>query len=137
MFEDRAYQAVIHAFNKRWRRRRNFAINLGAYLSFIAVSILGLRFPNDPYGNAHALILYLWFGIVVVHFIYNLMAGIYDRAMRREIERERKWRLLERMDVEHPVMRERALRLMDMRDGELVEFDEQGWETNVKAKRGM
>lgn len=56
--------------------------------------------------------------------------------MRREVERERKWRLLEGLEWAQPEVRERVVRLSESRDGELIDFDAAAWETNAKRKRG-
>ena len=74
-------------------------------------------------------------GSVVFHFIWALFAELRDRAIRREIERERKWRLLEHLEDADPYARERILRLVEAPDGELIEFDAAAWADNVKHKR--
>jgi hypothetical protein len=151
MAEDNAYQSVIRAVHGRWRRRF-FAL---AHLAIAAIALTQVwevyfrvytytdRFGAQQQGSTEQWIYgvqhpvgIVWMGLIAAHLLYALIAEFRDRAVQRAVERERKWRLLERMDVEQPIMRERALRLMQTRDGELVEFDEQAWETNVKAKRG-
>jgi hypothetical protein len=153
---DDGYGAIIRAVHGRWRRRflllahAIICIAIGmqiAYTTAITTMIhdhmTGAKVPytytryttvfQTPPGQ-------IWAVILVLHFLYVLFAGLRDRAVRKEIERERKWRILEGLEEwAQPDMRERVVRLAEARDGELIDFDSATWEANVtngKRKRG-
>jgi len=71
--------------------------------------------------------------------MWAVIAELRDDAIRREIERERKWRLLEQLeniDRYEPYARAQLARLADAPDGELIDFDAEAWADSIKRKRG-
>lgn len=140
---EQAYAAVIKTVRARWRRR---LVVIAHTLFFVAMipfwshtswyydssgSYIETISPGIP-TSVQA----LWAALLAFHFIWALFAELRDRAIRREIERERKWRLLEQLEEADPYARERILRLADTPDGELIDFDAEAWAENVKRKRG-
>ena len=150
MTDDTSYRDIVAAVYGRWRRRFlafshlliaaivlfqvwGVTIETYTYTDFNGATQQGtLELWN--YGFEYPLGI-VWVCIVALHLLYALFAEVRDRAVRREVERERKWRLLERMEVDDPIWQQRARRLASQQDGELLDFDITAWEMNAKQKR--
>lgn len=152
MSDSYAYTAVIKAVNGRWRRRFfSFAhlfiavvvlfqvayttshvqtfMNFETGLEETFTYTLDTRYSQTPAGI-------IWLVLVGLHLLYFAFAELRDRAIRREIERERKWHLIERLDTDDPHMRDRAIRLADSRDDELIDLESALRKPEFKPKRG-
>jgi hypothetical protein len=151
MAEDTGYRAIIDAVHGRWRRRF-FTITHLLIATILLSQVWQIYYEAYTYTDMNGVTqqgyMELWtYGIehpigigwaciVMLHLVYALFAEVRDRAVRREVERERKWRLLERMEVSDPIWQHRARRLASPKDGELLDFDITAWEANAKQKRG-
>lgn len=71
----------------------------------------------DPYGNATVAAILFFAAVVVLHTLYALFAEVRDRELRREILRERRWRILEQLEVT-PESRQSLVNLLMDDDGE-------------------
>lgn len=149
---DEGYGMIIRAVHGRWRRRFLLLANL--LISFIILMQVAYITPREQSimnfetgaTEAYTFTVYtfvhqttpgsIWTAVLAIHFLYILIAELRDRAVRKEIERERKWRILEGLEWAQPDVRERVVRLAETRDGELIDFDAVAWEANAKRKRG-
>ncbi len=118
---------AVHRIEKRYGRRFRYFSHLAVFAVIASITWLNAatdpRF-NDPFGrNMDELIegTVVWAVILLIHTIKFLTDEAKDRAIERELERERAWQ----MDG----YGERVLRLSE--DGELVEMVEE-WD---KPKR--
>ncbi|MCL4248259.1 MAG: hypothetical protein KJ065_08945 [Anaerolineae bacterium] len=126
---DPTYQAVAKAVRGRWRRR---LLAMAHVFAFFAAYLMIWERTAWYTGSVQT----IWFIVLGFHLLWAVIAELRDDAIRREIERERKWRLLEQLEEADPYARERILRLADAPDGELIDFDAEAWAENVKRKRG-
>jgi hypothetical protein len=148
------YETIIKAVHGRWRRRFLFLAHIViCFAMMIQVAFVntgtgsfindqGLEQPTTYTWNTYFIetpMGQLWLAFLAAHFLYAVIAELRDRAVRKEIERERKWRVLESLEWAQPDVRARVVRLAESRDGELIDFDSAAWEantTNGKHKRG-
>ncbi|MCA9906079.1 MAG: hypothetical protein KC547_19620 [Anaerolineae bacterium] len=126
---EQAYATVVKAVQGRWRRRLLAMAHLFAF--FTAYLMIWER--TAWYARSLQTV---WFVVLGLHLMWALMAELRDRSIRREVEHERKWRLIEHLEDIDPYTRERILRLAEAPDGELIDFDAAAWTENVKRKRG-
>lgn len=152
---DEGYGAIIRAVHGCWRRR--FLLLAHALICIVVGLQIAYTTPitvmthdhvtggQVPYTFTKYTTMFetlpgqIWTAIFVLHLLYVVIAELRDRAVRKEIERERKWRLLEGLEWAQPDVRDLVVRLADARDGELIDFDAAAWETNMaggKRKRG-
>ncbi|MCC6616541.1 MAG: hypothetical protein IT320_23915 [Anaerolineae bacterium] len=129
---DPSYETVARAVRGRWRRRLLAMAHVFAFL----VTYFTILAHSTWYAGSWNT---FWVIVLGFHLMWAVIAELRDRSIRREIERERKWRLLERLeavDVYEPYARERLMRMSDAPDGELIDFDAEAWADDVKRKRG-
>lgn len=147
---DDSYGTIIRAVNGRWRRRFLFLAHAIVYgvaaLQTVDAVVQNYSFFN-PQTNLNETYSYtqytqlggtfagqVWLALLALHLVYAVFAELRDRAVRREVERERQWRLREWQERAATDEQERAARLTD--DGELIDYDPAGWASQGKRKRG-
>lgn len=109
----------------RFRRRRNFAFHTVLFMAGVSVIWTVLSWPD---GDVTPLLMILiWGTIFVLHGLHLLFYEAQERALEREIERERGWLHGEKRK-NHP-----ELRLAE--DGELEEILAGEWDENQKARK--
>jgi hypothetical protein len=152
MTDSHAYAAVAKAVNGRWRRR--FLVL--AHLIVAIVFLMQMAYATTEthtymdfstgLEQTYTYTLYtyqyqvpggiVYMLVVAMHVLCAFLAEFRDRVIRREIERERKWQLIERLDSYDPYQRERALRLAEVDDGQIVDLETALREPEYKLKRG-
>ena len=146
MQDEAAFIAIQRMVRQHWRRRFLIFAHLLLYIvtwsiPFSTQTIREVAADGSAYTwtlTQHGLPypqMIAWGAMLAVHVIWAIFAELRDRATRREIERERKWRLLERLDDYDPYLRERALRLAEIDDGELLDLETIMTERELKRKR--
>lgn len=115
----------------RWRRRMAWGLSVAAFVLF-ALAMVGGRLYRyfDPYGNVTAVVLFAFLGIITLQTVYLLVVELQERAVRRELERERRWQILERVGSLPEQQRTLTHLLLDD-DGELLERLE-AWQEKPK-----
>jgi fatty acid desaturase len=116
------YDEIRRRIKRRYDNRAEFLSHL---VAFVIVNGLGWWFIALPMGGIvftlAALVSGLWFLGVVIHFIQFLTKELQERAIEREIERERAWRS---SYASEPDMKRKRERLTLTEDGELLEVIE-------------
>ncbi len=136
--DETAYNLIARAVYGRWRRRLLYSINLTLFCLAVFSVWLGVRLPRsfDPFSYILGASLVIWLGLMVIHTFYVLYTELRDRALRREIEREYRRRLLENMYSEDDHRRAQAERLAFQHyDGELLDLEEVLADQKAKRKR--
>jgi hypothetical protein len=119
----------------RYRRRTLWAFNFAAFFVF-AIALSNLRYDVPPYVT---MLGWTWLAGVLMHGVYLIFQEGGERAVRRELERERAAysravaeSLLMERGFEKP---KRSDRLTVDDDGELVDYpdEDERWDTR---KRG-
>ncbi|MBN2469602.1 MAG: hypothetical protein JXN59_02665 [Anaerolineae bacterium] len=119
MHEQSSYEMIRRGVERRWKRRLIWAASVVGFVFFVFLMVPGRLYRYfDPYGNVTFVVLVVLLGVVALHTLVVLVAELRERALRKEIERERRWRILERLgDLPEP---QRAMtRLLLEEDGEL------------------
>jgi hypothetical protein len=121
--EPSPYDEIRKRVEKRFKRRTSFITDAGMML--LTGTVLSFLWLNtDPTARVSPVIMLILVGGLTLAFFDKLvnyvMGELQDRAIQREIEREREYQL----GVSEKAKRDdaRALRLSD--DGELIEFEE-------------
>lgn len=117
------FDGIRSRVERRYRRRFELAAHAVFYL-FIVGGLALLRFPQ-PY---HFLLAGVWALALALHALQFMFAEFADRAIEREIERER----ARVYDNDKP-KRDRQVRLSD--EGELIDVIEDEWDDGDKHKR--
>ncbi|MCA9906078.1 MAG: hypothetical protein KC547_19615 [Anaerolineae bacterium] len=123
------YQAIRARVERRLARRIAFFTHL---LIFTFVS---MTFIYNPFWKGTPLVevgSVVWFILLMIHGGYWLFGETRDRAIRKEIERERK--AAQMMAAYGKAKRNSFDHLRD--DGALIDFDAAEWDTEAKYKRG-
>ncbi len=119
MHEQSSYEMIRRQVEQRWKRRLIWAASIVGFVFFVLLMVPGRLYRYfDPYGNLTFVLLLMLLGGVVLHTLYVLAAELRERALRKEIERERRWRILEQLG-NLPDQQRAITRLLLEEDGEL------------------
>ena len=119
---DQDYAEIRKRITNRYNNRSEFFSHLVAFL--VANGVLwGLLSPQGTWYTIAGIFSGLWFMGLVIHFIQYWMKEAQERAIEREIERERAWRRGTGEIPEGEIKRKRD-RLTLNHDGELMEIVE-------------
>lgn len=88
------YESIRKDLHARWRRR----LLLGANFMVFCMLIFGAIVFGLPVAAREAyLIIFGYMGVLPLHFLYVVFAELRDRAVRKALEKERRWMLLEQL----------------------------------------
>jgi hypothetical protein len=119
---DQDYAEIRKRITNRYNNRSEFYSHLVAFL--VANGILwGLLSPQGTWFTVAGIFSGLWGMGLVIHFIQYWMKEAQERAIEKEIERERAWRRGSDELQEGEIKRKRD-RLTLNHDGELMEIVE-------------
>ena len=119
---DQDYAEIRKRITNRYNNRAEFFSHLVAFL--VANGILwGVLSPQGTWYTVAGIFTGLWFMGLVIHFIQYWMKEAQERAIEKEIEREREWRRGAGEMEEGEIKRKRD-RLTLNHDGELMEIVE-------------
>jgi len=119
---DQDYAEIRKRITNRYNNRSEFFSHLVAFL--VANGILwGVLSPQGTWYTIAGIFTGLWFMGLVIHFIQYWMKEAQERAIEKEIEREREWRRGAGEMEEGEIKRKRD-RLTLNHDGELMEIVE-------------
>lgn len=126
--DDERYEAIRRRMTERYRSRGEF---YGHLIGFIIVNLFAWAIiPGTLYESSRSTILTImalisvgWFVGMAIHAINFILVEMRERAIDREIERERRWLAGENMG-EKPKRHRRLERLTDD-EGELL--DDAAW----------
>jgi hypothetical protein len=119
---DQDYAEIRKRITNRYNNRSEFFSHLVAFL--VANGILwGVLQPSGTWYTIAGIFSGLWFMGLVIHFIQYWMKEAQERAIEREIQREREWRRGTGEIPEGEIKRKRD-RLTLNHDGELMEIVE-------------
>ena len=119
---DQDYAEIRKRITNRYNNRSEFFSHLVAFV--VANGILwGVLDPQGTWYTIAGIFSGLWFMGLVIHFIQYWMKEAQERAIEREIERERAWRRGMDEIPEGEIKRKRD-RLTLNHDGELMEIVE-------------
>jgi len=119
---DQDYAEIRKRITNRYNNRSEFFSHLVAFL--VANGILwGVLSPQGTWYTVAGIFTGLWFMGLVIHFIQYWMKEAQERAIEKEIEREREWRRGAGEMEEGEIKRKRD-RLTLNHDGELMEIVE-------------
>jgi len=119
---DQDYAEIRKRITNRYNNRSEFFSHLVAFL--VANGILwGVLSPQGTWYTIAGIFTGLWFMGLVIHFIQYWMKEAQERAIEKEIEREREWRRGAGEMEEGDIKRKRD-RLTLNHDGELMEIVE-------------
>lgn len=119
---DQDYAEIRKRITNRYNNRAEFFSHFVAYLIVNGI-IWGLLGPEGTWFTIAGIFSGLWGMGLVIHFIQYLMKEAQERAIEREIERERAWRRGTGEMQEGEIKRKRD-RLTLNHDGELMEIVE-------------
>lgn len=119
MSEQNSYEMIRRQVEQRWKRRLIWAASIVGFVFLVFLMVPGRLYRYfDPYGNLTAVMLIALLGLVVLHTLYVLAAELRERTLRKEFERERRWRILEQLG-DLPDQQRAITRLLLEEDGEL------------------
>jgi hypothetical protein len=119
---DQDYAEIRKRITNRYNNRSEFFSHLVAYL--VANGLLWfLLQPQGTWFTVAGIFSGLWGMGLVIHFIQYLMKEAQERAIEKEIQREREWRRGSSEMQEGEIKRKRD-RLTLNHDGELMEIVE-------------
>jgi hypothetical protein len=116
------YAEIRKRITNRYNNRAEFFSHLVAFGVVNGILWLLLQ-PEGTWFTIAGIFSGLWFMGLVIHFIQYLMKEAQERAIEREIQREREWRLGTREILDGEIKRKRD-RLTLNHDGELMEIVE-------------
>ena len=119
---DRDYEEIRKRITNRYNNRAEFFSHLVAYLVVNGVLWMFLQ-PSGTWFTIAGIFSGLWGMGVVIHFIQYVMKEAQERAIEREIERERAWRRGSG-ELQDGEMKRKRDRLTLNHDGELMEIVE-------------
>ena len=119
---DQDYAEIRKRITNRYNNRAEFFSHLVAYIVVNGLAWFLLQ-PEGTWFTIAAFISGLWGMGLVIHFIQYLMKEAQERAIEREIQREREWRRGSGEMQEGEIKRKRD-RLTLNHDGELMEIVE-------------
>ncbi|MCA0456810.1 MAG: 2TM domain-containing protein [Chloroflexi bacterium] len=119
---DPEYEEIRERISRRYNNRAEFLSHLVAYAA-INGFIWGVLGPSGIYFTLAAILSGLWGTGLVIHGVQFVLKEAQERAIEREIERERAWRRNMDQVPDGEIKRKRdRLTLND--DGELLEIIE-------------
>jgi len=116
------YDEIRKRITSRYNNRAEFFSHLVAFV-VANVVIWSLLDPQGTWFTIVGIFSGLWFMGLVIHFIQYMMKEAQERAIEKEIERERAWRRSTGEMPEGEIKRKRD-RLTLNHDGELMEIVE-------------
>ncbi len=119
---DQDYEEIRKRITNRYNNRAEFFSHFVAFMVANGL-VWGVLKPEFGWFTFAAVVMGLWFMGLVIHFIQYLMKEAQERAIEREIERERAWRRSTGEMQEGEIKRKRD-RLTLNHDGELMEIVE-------------
>src|SRR5436190_19044659 len=117
---DQDYDEIRKRITNRYNNRSEFFSHLVAFVVANGILWLVLQ-PGGTWYTIAGIFTGLWFMGIVIHFIQYLMKEAQERAIDREIQREREWRRGSSEIPEGEIKRKRD-RLTLNYDGELMEI---------------
>ena len=117
---DQDYAEIRKRITNRYNNRAEFYSHLVAYLIVNGIIWILLQ-PEGTWFTLMAIFSGLWGMGLVIHFIQYVMKEAQERAIEKEIERERAWRRNMGEIQEGEIKRKRD-RLTLNHDGELMEI---------------
>jgi hypothetical protein len=119
---DQDYEEIRKRITNRYNNRAEFFSHLVAFVVANAV-IWGLLDPQGTWFTVVGIFSGLWFMGLVIHFIQYMMKEAQERAIEKEIERERAWRRGS-VELQEGEIKRKRDRLTLNHDGELMEIVE-------------
>ena len=119
---DQDYAEIRKRITNRYNNRAEFFSHLVAFLAANGI-LWALLHPVGTWFTIAGIFTGLWGMGLVIHFIQYLMKEAQERAIEREIERERAWRR-GNADLEEGEIKRKRDRLTLNHDGELMEIVE-------------
>lgn len=112
------YERIRQDLHRRWRRRF-------LWVSHFAVALLSIpiSFTVSPYDRSSFVLMSIGLiGTCFFHALYLIFAELRDRALRKAIEKERRWELLERLAAKGEDQQTLAHLLLEEDDQMMDEF---------------
>lgn len=119
---DQDYEEIRKRISNKYNNRAEFFSHLVAFLVANGILWFVLQ-PSGTWYTIAGIFTGLWFMGLVIHFIQYWMKEAQERAIEKEIQREREWRRGAGEMVEGEIKRKRD-RLTLNHDGELMEIVE-------------
>ena len=116
------YAEIRKRITNRYNNRAEFLSHLVSFMVANGI-VWGLLSPSGMWFTVAAIVMGLWGMGLVIHFVQYVMKEAQERAIEREIERERAWRRNTGEMHEGEIKRKRD-RLTLNHDGELMEIVE-------------